>query len=177
MIRTPNKRSDYVKFFCRKVSPGQAPVLVPHKPLAGKPLKECFSIVPEHIMANGGKQVFGWAIFEFKKIWLEAEFHVVWETESGELIDLTPREVAIEKIFFIPDPSKKYEGNQVNSIFHKISKKPSVKKFISLSKEYYEAVNEGELANVQSGYIECPKAIEIQEEMNELFPKIMQEHY
>lgn len=177
MLRTPNKRKDYVRSFCRKVCSGQAPVLVPHKPLAGKPLKECFSIVPEYIEINGGKQVFGWAIFELKKIWLEAEFHVVWETDDGELVDITPREVPIEKIFFLPEPSRKYEGIQVNSIFHVISKKPSVIKFVALSKDYYLAVNEGELENVQSGYIECPRAVEIQEEMNELLSQIVQEHY
>lgn len=162
--------------FCRKASPGQMPVLVPHKPIAGKPLKECFSIVSEHIEAKGGRQVFGWAIFELKKIWLEAEFHVVWESEDGQLVDLTPREVPIDKILFLPDPNKKYEGTQVNSIFHAISNKPSVKRFIALSKEYYQAVNEGKLAKVQSGYIESLKAIGIQQEMDQLIPQIMQEH-
>ena len=177
MIRIPNKRKSYVSSFCRKVSPGQPPILITHDPLPGKPLKECFSIVPEHIAANGGKQKFGWAVFEFKRVWLEAEFHVVWEREDGVLLDLTPREVSLDKILFIPDPERKYEGVQINSIFSAISKKPCVKKFIKLSKAFYAATNEGDLAHVQSGQIICPKAVALKQEMDELSNIIFQEHF
>lgn len=177
MLRIPNRRKEYVKSFCRKVSLGQQPEYVKHDPMYGAPLKECFSIVPQKISERGGCQKFGWAIFEIRKIWLEAEFHVVWENNDGTLIDLTPREVSVERILFLPDPTRTYEGKQVNSIFQPISKKPSVHKFIALSKDYYRAVNEGDLADVQSGYIECPEAIEIRKEMDGLFPQIIQEHY
>jgi len=177
MIRIPNKRKHYVASFCRNVSLGQSPILVSHEPLFGKPLKECFSIVPEHIAANGGKQKFGWAIFELKKIWLEAEFHVIWEREDGALIDLTPRESPLDKILFLPDPERQYEGVQVNSIFKTLSKKPIVKQFIALAEAYYLALNEGDLANIQSGYVECPKAIALKQEMDQLMPQIIREHY
>lgn len=175
-VIVPNNRKAYVLSFCRSVVLGIKPIYVEHSPLRGKPLKECFSIVPEHIISNGGKQKFGWAVFELNKIWLEAEFHVVWETEKGELFDLTPREISLSKILFIPDAKRNYEGVQVKSIFRSISKKPSVKKFIALSAEYYRALNEGDLANVQSGYVVCPKAAAIENEMDEVMNQIIAEH-
>jgi len=174
--RIPQKQKDYVRSFCRQVSPGQQPIYVKHEPLRGKPLRECFSIVPEHISINGGKQHFGWAIVELRKVWLEAEFHVIWERQDGVLIDLTPRETLIERILFLPDPKREYEGRQVQSVFKALSKKPSVKRFIQLAEEFFIATNEGDLADVQRGIIDCPRGAEIENEMHELMRQIAAEH-
>ncbi len=177
MIRIPNRRKDYVASFCRSVVQGQMPKLVSHEPLADKPFNECFSIVPEHIAAHGGKEQFGWAIFELKRVWLEAEFHVVWEREDGVLVDLTPRQAPLEHILFLPDPERRYDGTQVNSIIRALSKKPSVQRFITLHREYYLALNEGDLANVQRGMIRSPRAVALKQEMDQLMTQIVREHY
>lgn len=59
---TPNILDPKVVSFCESVVPGGEPGYVQHAPLTGKPVKECFSIVPEHVRTHGGKQVIGWAI-------------------------------------------------------------------------------------------------------------------
>lgn len=174
---TPSKKKDRVRSFCKEVCFGQKPVYVSHEPLTGKPLKECFSIVPEHIVANGGKEKFGWVIFELPRVWLEAEFHVVWERPDGKLIDLTPREVPIDRILLLPDLKRKYEGIQVNSIIKPISQRKCVAKFIETAADFHAALNEGDLANVQSGLVNCPKAVALQNEMNKLMSQIAREHF
>ncbi len=174
---TPSKNKNHIRAFCKEVCLGQKASYVLHQPLTGKQLKECFSIVPEHVEANGGKQIFGWAIFELPRIWLEAEFHAVWERPDSKLIDLTPREIPMERILFIPDPKNQYEGVQVNSIIKPISGRKSVAKFIELSRSFHEALNEGDLAKVQRGLIHCPKAARLQREMDQLMGQILIEHY
>lgn len=177
MIRIPNRRKDYVTSFCRSVVQGQIPKLVLHQPLTDQPFNECFSIVPEHIATHGGKEQFGWAIFELKRVWLEAEFHVVWEREDGVLVDLTPRPEPLDHILFLPDPERRYDGMQVNSIIKALSKKPSVQRFIMLQREYYLALNEGDLANVQRGIISSSRASALKQEMDQLMAQIVREHY
>ncbi|MCU7933712.1 MAG: hypothetical protein KZQ99_02390 [Candidatus Thiodiazotropha sp. (ex Dulcina madagascariensis)] len=178
----PNKRKDYVRSFCNSLVLGVQPQYVPHQPVSNKPRRECFSIVPEHIATYGGKQNFGWAIFEIKRVWLEAEFHVVWEREDGRLIDLTPREAPLSKILFVHDPKRKYEGIQVDSVFKALTKNPSVKRFIELAGEHFRATNEGDLAKINTGpIIQCSpelkaRILKIQNEMDEVKQAIFSEY-
>jgi hypothetical protein len=176
-VRVPIKRKDYVRALCRKLAPGIDPAYVEHLPLVNKPFNECFMIVPEHIAIHGGKPRYGWALFELKRVWLEAEFHVVWEREDGVLIDLSPRPAPLDQILFLPDPKREYEGIQVQSVFHRLSKKESVKRFLSLTEDFHAAMNEGDLANVQSGYVQSARASRIKDEMNHLMSQIAAEHF
>lgn len=175
-IRVPNLRNKHLLKFCRNVVLGSRPIYVKHLPLQNKPVKECFSIVSEHISENGGKPVYGWTILESKGLWLEAEFHVIWKKENGDLLDITPRESSFEKILFLPDPKKVYKGLQVNSIFYPLSKKPSIKKFIKLTKERFKAANKGDLVSIQSGIIDSPEVIEIDNKIEQVMQEIFNEH-
>lgn len=63
----------------------------------GKPF-ECFKNVQKRIRALGGKAVFGWATRDSRpndivEVWYS---HVVWESETGELFDVTPQVVEIK---------------------------------------------------------------------------------
>lgn len=167
----PRKNKDYVLSFCRRLVVGSRPIYVDHKPI-----KECFSIVPEHIATHGGKQKFGWAIHERKRVWLEAEFHVVWERENGTLIDLTPRELPADKILFLHDPERKYEGVQVKSIFYPLTKDPRIKRFIKLTDEHFIEMNKGDLANIQRGNVNTPGTVELGHEIQRLAGEIAAAH-
>lgn len=65
----------------------------------------CASIVKE----RGGKVVYGWAFWEHPK-YLQAEFHSVWQTDDGKLIDITPDpDEATQRLFGI-DHVRKFKG-------------------------------------------------------------------
>jgi len=172
----PSLTDERILSFCRQVSPGQQPIYVEHQPLAGQPLRECFSIVPQHIAANGGQQHFGWAVIEIQNLWIEAEFHTIWQSEDGRVIDLSPREIPLDKILFFPDPKRQYEGRQVQSFYHPLTDKPSVKKYLQLTAEFFEAMNEGDLANVVRGKVRSPRALKIKKEIDKAMYLIAMEH-
>jgi len=149
MKRKQKIRSNITPFiinFCKEIS-DESPVLVPLRPLSGKPINECFTIVPEYISTYGGKQKFGWCIHVWKKVLIEAEFHCIWESPEGELIDITPKNYRIDKIIFLSDPEKGYTGRQIDNIRKSISTDKQVTEFIKLAKEYFEYTNKGELAD------------------------------
>lgn len=59
----------------------------------------------EKVRHDGGAIVFGWTIWEWPKVMLTAEFHAVWESPDGDLIDITPKPQRETSIIFVPDRS------------------------------------------------------------------------
>jgi hypothetical protein len=57
---------------------------------------------------EGGGAISGWMIAEDAKHgFIEAQFHTVWLSLSGELKDITPRMDGEKTIMFFPDPVRK----------------------------------------------------------------------
>ena len=46
---------------------------------------------------------------------VEAEFHCVWASPEGDLIDLTPKIEHGDSIIFVPDPNISYTGVQIEN--------------------------------------------------------------
>ncbi|MCY1399274.1 hypothetical protein D9M71_143260 [compost metagenome] len=145
----------YTTELCRRVVPTESPVLVPCKPLSGKPLNECFPIVDEHIAAHGGQRVVGWALWERPGVFVEAELHCVWRDSSGNLLDLVPRQIPFDTIVFLPDPARQYQGRQVDNIRQALVDDREVLRFLYLAKRTFEITNAGDLAD-QHGEIRLP---------------------
>jgi hypothetical protein len=145
-MKRKNKIAPFVANFCKEIS-SENPVIIPLRPIVGKPQNECFNIVPEYISANGGKQKIGWYILCWRHVLIEAAFHCVWESPEGELIDITPKIYKMQNIVFLPDPTKNYTGRQVDNIRKPLAPDKNILKFISLAEEYIRYVNNGDLAD------------------------------
>jgi hypothetical protein len=65
----------------------------------------CNISVAEKINTDGGTIRFGWIIWECPRVYLTAEFHAVWISPAGELIDITPKPAGESRIVFAADPS------------------------------------------------------------------------
>lgn len=145
--------------FCRSIAASETPIEVPHLPLLHEPHNECVSIVPKHVLSFGGEQVLGWAIWERPGVFIEAEFHAIWRNPAGECIDLTPRPQYFKTITFLPDPTCKYNGRQIDNIRKALAKDIDVTRFLFLAKRRFEILNTGDLAD-QHGSVTLPKKLE-----------------
>lgn len=140
-------KPDVVKF-CRRVVRDSNPYYIAVKPdVGGEPL-DCFSIVEEKIHSEGGEAIIGWAIWEWPKVIIEAEFHCVWKSAKGEVIDITPRDPPIKRILFVEDPRRKYEGTQVDNIRHPLKRDRDILRMIELGDLLFEVLNRGELKHM-----------------------------
>jgi hypothetical protein len=174
MVIIPDIKNNYVTSFCQSITQDQKPLYIHHEPLPNKPLKECFPIVSEQIATLGGKQISGWFLLEIPGIWLEAEFHAIWERPDGVWVDITPRTLPFSKVLFLPDSKRQYQGVQVESIFYPLTDNHAVVQFIELAKEFFKETNKGDLA-FQKHYVSTPRIVAIQREMQLLsaqFPRI-----
>jgi hypothetical protein len=175
-MRPPKIIKPYVISFCRGFVADPHPVYVPVLPLKKVSANDCFNIVPQHVAANGGEQVTGWAIWEWPRVLIEAEFHCVWRKEDGTLIDISPKTVRMPRIVFVIDPVRSYTGRQVNNIRRPLDRDPAIKRFCDLSTRLHNALNEGDLAYFH-GEVELSEAATRDElERRELQKRIQQKY-
>ena len=107
----------------QELVPGGEARYVEVKPVKDADLNDCFPVVKEHVTSFGGKQLFGWALWELPNLFIEAEFHSIWEKPDGSLVDVAPKLSATEKVLFLHDPKVTYQGKQVNNVRRKRSER------------------------------------------------------
>lgn len=138
--------ASHVLRFCRFVVKRQKPVAVPLKPMPGQAQRDCFAIVEKQVARLGGERLLGWAIWELPGVFLQAEFHAVWRSPSGEIVDLTPRPFPCRSSTFVRDPHREYEGRQVDNIRQPLVSDVDVFHFLLLERRMFAIVNAGDLA-------------------------------
>ena len=144
---TPMLDDAHVLAFCDSVVPASCVYVAQCFPLLGEPFNECFSIVPKQIAAHGGNQLTGWAIWEVPGVYIEAEFHAVWQRPDGQIVDISPRPFYFPSIIFLPDSKRQYVGRQVDNIRKPLVRDQHVIRFLYLSHRRFEILNQGDLAD------------------------------
>ena len=111
---TPLTVTGEVRAFCRQISNGTAQYL-PYTDY-GLAAGYCHYNVAFLCEKFGGSVLFGWMIWIMKTTYRgikidcqDAEFHSVWQTATGELIDPTPRSDGEATILFLPDTKRQYD--------------------------------------------------------------------
>lgn len=148
----PENTYSYVLDFCTKL-PGVVvnPVYVFVSPKSDSVVNECFVNVENIVKKYGGKSVFGWQIWEFYGVMIEAEFHSIWLTPENKLIDITPKQLPFKRILFVETPDIFYTGKQTNNIRKSLLKDNIlVDEFIQTSENIFKILNNGERATQTS---------------------------
>jgi hypothetical protein len=96
-------------------------------------------------------------LWEWPKVFIEAEFHAVWLSPDNQLVDVSPFPYS-KKILFLSDPNIEYTGKQINNIRQAITDDPLIHQFINVSNQIFEKQNEGDLA-YQHGLVSMPAHI------------------
>jgi hypothetical protein len=115
-------------------------------PVSNADVNDCFPVVERYARDHGGSVCYGWQIWEWPGVMVEAEFHAVWRSPTGELHDITPKQVPVPQVLFLPDPRRKYDGLQVPNVRRSLSSDPRVAAFIESCEDEFEFMNRGERA-------------------------------
>lgn len=145
MIKVPSEITKEIELLISKIGSKEKPVYVTCRPNPSSPQNECFPLVAARVKAEGGERVLGWQIWQGQLL-VEAEFHAVWKTPTGELLDITPKSQPFKQIFFLAVPRAKYEGKQINNIRLNITGNPLVDEFISVHDAVFRIENKGDRA-------------------------------
>jgi hypothetical protein len=131
---------------------------VKHSPESYAQVNDCFPAIDRKVRKCGGKVLYGWQLWEWSDVLLEAEFHAVWLSPENELMDVTPKPFKVEKILFLPDPIMRYEGKQVNNIRVPLSNNPLTRDIIGICDAIFRIQNKGDRANQLAVSLEGPEA-------------------
>jgi hypothetical protein len=71
--------------------------------------KHCWHNCRQHVGSNGGRIVFGWALF-YEPDKYQAQHHAVWCDANGDYLDITPDVLpTVQKTVFLPDGRVPYD--------------------------------------------------------------------
>lgn len=143
----PKEKTPTVLEFAKSIVAGGDPVYVDCSPLMDKPQLECFEIVEHHVSDNGGERKLGWSIYMWPEVMIEAEFHAVWCDPSGKLHDISPHQLPMKQILFLPDPDASYvKIRRVNNHRRALNPDPIIHQLITVENLIYAEENRGEFA-------------------------------
>lgn len=140
-IRVPKKLTNEIKKLCYEINPGEQPVYIPidnNAVVASG--TDCVEMVARKMIKDGGSFQYGWAIWEWPDVMLEAEFWAVWVNADGQLVDVTPRGRG-KNLLFITDNKTKFEGKPIDSILKPLIKHPLVLEYIDINKKIWQQVD------------------------------------
>ena len=100
---TPAAITPTIGRFARELKDSAEPVYVPVINDAHGLYGYCSDGVLQKIRHDGGGIRFGWTIWEWPGVLYTAEFHAVWVSPDGALIDITPKPAKERRIVFVPD--------------------------------------------------------------------------
>jgi len=142
MTFAPPRISRAITQLCAKIDNTQTPYYVPVRPESWAEPKECFENVRKKVEKRGGRIQFGWSIWEWPKVIIEAEFHAIWISSKEAHIDITPKPMLIGVILFLPDSKREYDYTadfqRIDNIRRPLSNDPNVLDFIKVSEQIVE---------------------------------------
>ena len=153
--RTPPEITKQLVSLAARVAPGQTPLYVPVHPEAGAQVNECFPNVEAKVQRDGGAIVHGWQLWEWPNVLIEGEFHAVWRSPGGDLIDITPKADGEGRILFVPDERRTFRGVSIDNVRMALRNDLLIHHFIKISEHIVKVMNRGDRAQ-QFGYVSVP---------------------
>jgi hypothetical protein len=132
---TPDSVNENVKKLVEKLGLKTEPVFVPVKDTDGHKKSDCFYNVRRKIEKEGGDILYGWNVWEYPEKLIEGEFHAVWVSPNGNLIDITPKVDGETEILFIPAPGMNYNGEAPDNVRVALSNSFEVQEIIRRGEE------------------------------------------
>jgi hypothetical protein len=105
---TPLNTTEAIKSLSRDLAPAHRPMFVKVASEHDAAQGECFYNVGAKVARSGGEILYGWAIWEWPNVFVEAEHHAVWNN-GDELLDVTPPLGGEHRVLFLPDPARAYD--------------------------------------------------------------------
>jgi hypothetical protein len=100
---------------CERILRGVKPVYVPVHTHPGCKPNECFLNVQAAVGIGGGRIAYGWVIWIWPGVLVEAEHHAAWELPDGTPVDITAKAHGERSILFLRDDSATFDFRWVQA--------------------------------------------------------------
>jgi len=141
MLSTPSRITADIRRLCRRIGGLDESVFVEVSPRASSPLANCFMDVRMQVEKRGGSIQHGWTLWEWPGIFAEGEFHAVWRSPDGLLLDVSPKQDGERRILFAPDPKRVFVERRVDNIRMPIGRDPRIIELIAVNEQFQRHVS------------------------------------
>ena len=86
---------------------------------------------------------------------VEAEFHAVWKSPEGKLVEVTPKPHREVRILFVPDPRRTCQGLAIDNVRKPLRDDQMIRHFIRLAELKTDVLNRGVRA-LENGHVIVP---------------------
>jgi hypothetical protein len=149
VLTTPNTIGPSVEALRKELHLQEEPIWIPVQSRSDSKPADCFCDVKHQIAEFGGSAIYGWQIWEWPRIMIEAEFHAVWNSPDEEILDVSVKPDGENRILFLPDPNRTYEGRQIDNVRVALWKNNLVHAFIGTSKQIFEVREKGRISETE----------------------------
>lgn len=108
-LRTPSSITPLISRFCAEIAPVRQPVYLRIAPGPDATPLSCFDNVQRRMDREGGACQFGWTIWIWPGVLIEAEHHAVYAPSPGVLHDVTPGAAGVKRRLFLADDAAVYD--------------------------------------------------------------------
>lgn len=153
---TPKKVDSAIRAFCRSVRIDGFLTYVDVKPALDAQPHECFNNVQGCIEKEGGSQLFGWAIWSWPGVFVEAENHSIWRKADGTTCDPTPTPQGETSILFLEDDSALYDfttGKRRDNVRAALRQDMAISAYLNASAELHAYLED----HSAGGLIQAPR--------------------
>ena len=147
MLRVPSSITAEILDLCRELNAAAAPTFIRITSAPGADVNDCFATVRRKVEGEGGRIQFGWAIWEWPNVFIEAEHHAVYEPPGGPpWLDISPApQPEIARRLFLPDDTATYdfkdEGIRRDNVRRALTDDPLIQEFFRLAEERTTILN------------------------------------
>jgi hypothetical protein len=135
---TPKAITRSIRELCSRLRTVDEPAFLRVEPRPDSQIGDCFNDVKRHVHEHGGSLVHGWLLWEWPGIMVEAEFHGVWRSPDGALLDVSKKPEAERVVLFAADTVRNFTGSRVNNVRHAVGKNPKIKTLIQDQNRFYK---------------------------------------
>ena len=134
---TPAEISRPIQKLCKEVAGSAEARFIPVRTDSEAGALSAFDAVARKVGQDGGSMQPGWAIWQCADALIEAEFHAVWRSPDGELVDVAARPGGEQTILFVEDARRSDTGAAVDSERRALRRDPLIEDFITLGRKQF----------------------------------------
>lgn len=171
----PDKTNENIKKLVSKLGIEIEPMILDIIPDADAEYGSCFVNVLNKVREEKGEIIYGWQFCEYPYM-IEAEFHAVWKSPNGQLIDITPSISNENQILFIIDKSRVFQGESIDNIRFNTTTNELVDDIIRVEEARFRFMNKGERKNILGELPLNEKEASIWQAIN-LYSEVLEQMY
>lgn len=153
---TPSEITRPIRGLIEQLNRGGQAVYLPVRPESDAIVNECFPNVEAKISRSGGRMLCGWQLWEWPHVMAEAEFHAVWVSPEGEMVEITPKPNGETCILFVPDERRHYTGIAVDNVRIPLRDDQLIRHFIRASELRTVVITRRGERATQYGHVSVP---------------------